>query len=63
MPLQGLPAKVVTRGYHLLSMPGNRVRVAGDWLLDTLLGRHGVQLGLIRGDAVPLESGKPFSQP
>jgi NADH dehydrogenase len=63
LPLRGLPAKVVTRGYHLLSMPGNRVRVAGDWLLDTLLGRHGVQLGLIRGEAVPLESGKPFSQP
>ncbi|MEU4238719.1 FAD-dependent oxidoreductase [Actinoplanes sp. NPDC026619] len=63
VPLRGLPAKMVTRGYHLLSMPGNRVRVASDWLLDTVLGRHGVQLGLIRGDAVPLESGKPNSQP
>ncbi|GIF19692.1 NADH dehydrogenase [Actinoplanes tereljensis] len=63
LPLRGLPAKVVARGYHLLSMPGNRVRVAGDWLLDSLLGRQGVQLGLIRGDAVPLDSGKPFSQP
>ncbi|GIM93873.1 NAD(P)/FAD-dependent oxidoreductase [Paractinoplanes toevensis] len=63
IPLRGLPAKVVTRGYHLLSMPGNRVRVAGDWLLDSLLGRQGVQLGLIRGSAVPLDSGKPFSQP
>jgi NADH dehydrogenase len=62
VPLRGLPAKVVTRGYHLLSMPGNRVRVAGDWLLDTLLGRQGVQLGVIRGNAVPLESGKPNSQ-
>ncbi|WP_030440588.1 NAD(P)/FAD-dependent oxidoreductase [Actinoplanes subtropicus] len=54
--VKGFPAKVVTRGYHLLSMPGNRVRVAGDWLLDALLGRHGVQLGLVPADAVPLES-------
>ncbi|MFF5297010.1 NAD(P)/FAD-dependent oxidoreductase [Paractinoplanes globisporus] len=59
--IQGFPAKVVTRGYHLLSMPGNRVRVAGDWLLDSLLGRHGVQLGLIPGEAVPLESQSPES--
>jgi NADH dehydrogenase len=59
VPVKGFPAKVVTRGYHLLSMPGNRVRVAGDWLLDALLGRHGVQLGLIRGEAVPLESRSP----
>ncbi|GAA0536154.1 hypothetical protein GCM10010172_16900 [Paractinoplanes ferrugineus] len=62
LPLRGLPAKVVTRGYHLLSMPGNRTRVASDWLLDTVLGRHGVQLGLIRGQSVPLDSGKPISQ-
>ncbi|MCY1137560.1 NAD(P)/FAD-dependent oxidoreductase [Actinoplanes sp. Pm04-4] len=56
VPLQGLPAKVVTRGYHLLSMPGNRVRVSADWLLDAILPRQGVQLGLVRGTAVPLES-------
>jgi NADH dehydrogenase len=56
IPLKGFPAKVVTRGYHLLSMPGNRVRVAADWLLDTLLPRQGVQLGLVPGEAVPLDS-------
>ncbi|XVU25968.1 NAD(P)/FAD-dependent oxidoreductase [Actinoplanes sp. CA-054009] len=56
LPLSGLPAKVVTRGYHLLSMPGNRVRVAADWLLDAALPRQGVQLGLVRGAAVPLDS-------
>jgi len=56
VPLTGFPAKVVTRGYHLLSMPGNRVRVSADWLLDLLLPRQGVQLGLVRGAAVPLES-------
>ncbi|WP_250028977.1 NAD(P)/FAD-dependent oxidoreductase [Paractinoplanes maris] len=56
VPLKGLPAKAVTRGYHLLSMPGNRVRVAADWLLDAVLPRQGVQLGLIRGTSIPLES-------
>jgi len=40
-------------------MPGNRVRVAGDWLLDTLLGRQGVQLGLVSKEAVSLESQSP----
>jgi NADH dehydrogenase len=56
IPLSGLAAKVVTRGYHLLSMPGNRVRVAADWLLDAVLPRQGVQLGLVPGSAVPLDS-------
>lgn len=38
IPLSGFAAKVVTRGYHLISMPGNRVRTAVDWLLDAVLG-------------------------
>jgi NADH dehydrogenase len=59
VPLKGFPAKVVTRGYHLLSMPGNRVRVAADWLLDLLLPRQGVQLGLVPGSAIPLDSARP----
>jgi NADH dehydrogenase len=59
VPLSGLPAKVVTRGYHLLSMPGNRVRVAADWLLDAVLPRQGVQLGLVAPGAVPLDSAVP----
>ena len=61
VPLKGFPAKVVTRGYHLLSMPGNRIKVAADWLLDTLLPRQGVQLGLVPGEAVPLDSAAPES--
>ena len=28
VPLSGLAATAVTKGYHLLAMPGNRVRVA-----------------------------------
>ncbi|WP_127499986.1 NAD(P)/FAD-dependent oxidoreductase [Actinoplanes solisilvae] len=59
VPLSGFPAKVVTRGYHLLSMPGNRVRVAADWLLDAVLPRQGVQLGLVPGRSVPLDSASP----
>ncbi|MDY7087478.1 MAG: FAD-dependent oxidoreductase [Actinomycetota bacterium] len=59
VPVTGLAAKVVTRGYHLLSMPGNRVRVAADWLLDAVLPRQGVQLGLVPGRAVPLDSSTP----
>jgi NADH dehydrogenase len=61
VPLAGLPAKVVTRGSHLLSMPGNRVRVAADWMLDAVLPKQGVQLGLVRAVAVPLDSATPPS--
>lgn len=63
IPLSGVAAKAVTRGYHLLSMPGNRVRVAADWLLDAVLPRQGVQLGLVAGDAVPLDSAFPEAMP
>ncbi|MCL7459579.1 NAD(P)/FAD-dependent oxidoreductase [Micromonospora echinofusca] len=57
--LSGLPAKAVTRGYHLLAMPGNRVRVGADWMLDAALPRPAVQLGLVPANAVPLESSSP----
>jgi NADH dehydrogenase len=63
VPLSGIVAKAVTRGYHLLSMPGNRVRVATDWALDAILPRQGVQLGLVPGEAVPLDSSAPEAMP
>ncbi|MEG3626690.1 NAD(P)/FAD-dependent oxidoreductase [Streptomyces poriticola] len=59
VPLSGPVAGAVTRGYHLASMPGNRVRVAADWLLDAVLPRQAVQLGLVRSWSVPLESASP----
>ncbi|QQM39840.1 NAD(P)/FAD-dependent oxidoreductase [Streptomyces liliifuscus] len=59
IPLSGPLAGVVARGYHLAAMPGNRVRVAADWLLDAVLPRQGVQLGLVRSWSVPLESASP----
>jgi NADH:ubiquinone reductase (H+-translocating) len=58
VPLSGLPAKVVTRGYHLWSVPSNRLRIASEWLLDAVLPRQNVQLGLVRGPAVPLAASK-----
>lgn len=59
VPLSGPAAGAVTRGYHLAAMPGNRVRVAADWLLDAVLPRQAVQLGLVRSGSVPLESASP----
>jgi len=59
IPLSGLPAKVVTRGYHLLAMPGNRVRTAADWALDAALPRQTVHLDLVRAAAVPLDTATP----
>jgi NADH:ubiquinone reductase (H+-translocating) len=52
-------AGAVTRGYHLAAMPGNRVRVAADWLLDAVLPRQAVQLGLVRAWSVPLDTASP----
>jgi NADH dehydrogenase len=59
IPLAGLPAKAVTRGYHLLSMPGNRVRTAAEWALDAILPRETSELELVRGGAVPLDTSAP----
>ncbi|WP_327685611.1 NAD(P)/FAD-dependent oxidoreductase [Streptomyces sp. NBC_00467] len=59
IPLSGPLAGAVTRGYHLAAMPGNRVRVAADWLLDAALPRQTVQLGLVRSWSVPLDSASP----
>ncbi|MEU4804734.1 NAD(P)/FAD-dependent oxidoreductase [Actinosynnema sp. NPDC023587] len=54
VPLTGWPAKVVARGYHLLAMPGNRVRVAADWLTGLLTRRQVVQFGLVPAAGVRL---------
>ncbi|WP_447007031.1 NAD(P)/FAD-dependent oxidoreductase [Saccharothrix isguenensis] len=54
VPLTGLPAKAVARGYHLLAMPGNRLRVAVDWLTELLVRRQVVQFGLVPEGGVKL---------
>jgi NADH dehydrogenase len=56
VPLSGLVAGAVTRGYHLVAMPANRLRVAADWLLDVVVPRQDVQLGLVRATGVPLDT-------
>ncbi|MDT0266455.1 NAD(P)/FAD-dependent oxidoreductase [Streptomyces sp. DSM 44915] len=57
--LSGPLAGAVTRGYHLMSMPGNRVRVGADWLLEAVLPRQAVQLGMVRSGSVPLDTASP----
>ncbi|ARQ67811.1 NAD(P)/FAD-dependent oxidoreductase [Streptomyces marincola] len=59
VPLSGPLAGAVTRGYHLFSMPGNRIRVAADWLLEAALPRQAVQLGMVRSGSVPLDTASP----
>ncbi|RKT54060.1 NAD(P)/FAD-dependent oxidoreductase [Saccharothrix australiensis] len=54
VPLTGLPAKLVAKAYHLLAMPGNRVRVAADWLTELLAPRQVVQFGLVPASGVRL---------
>ncbi|MGW5667692.1 NAD(P)/FAD-dependent oxidoreductase [Micromonospora sp. NPDC003776] len=59
VPLSGLLARAVTRGYHLTALPAGRARVAADWLLTALGSRPAVGLDLVSGPAVPLETGAP----
>jgi len=59
IPLSGLLAKAVTRGYHLMSMPGNRLRTAVDWAVDAVSPRQNVEFGLVRGSSVPLDTASP----
>lgn len=52
--LSGLPAKTLTRAYHLINAPTNKARIAANWLLDAVSGRQLQQLGLVGADEVPL---------
>jgi NADH:quinone reductase (non-electrogenic) len=47
--LTGLPAKVVTKGYHLFAVPapGNRLRIAADWAVNLISRPTPAQLGLV----------------
>ena len=55
VPLAGLTAKTITRGYHLLALPGNRTRTATDWTLNAIMPPRAVQLGLVDAGRVPLD--------
>jgi NADH:ubiquinone reductase (H+-translocating) len=62
VPLSGPLAKALTRGYHLLALPANRLRVATDWLNDVVEHRQFVRLGLVRSEQARLRSAEPVGR-
>lgn len=58
LPLTGVLAKVVAKGYHLLAIPhgANRLRVAADWLINLVSRPMATQLGLVHPSAASLQS-------
>jgi NADH:quinone reductase (non-electrogenic) len=63
VPLTGLIAKVVTKGYHLVAIPhrANRLRVAADWLINLVSRPMPTQLGHVQPAAAQLRS--EYSKP
>jgi NADH dehydrogenase len=59
IPLSGPAANVVTRGYHLAAMSGNRMRVLADWTLNTITPPEATSFGVISAESVPLDVDKP----
>ena len=59
IPLSGPPANVLTRGYHLYSMPGNRLRVATDWTVNGITSPELTSLSVISAKSVPLDVDQP----
>ena len=59
IPLSGPAANVVTRGYHLSAMSGNRLRVFTDWSLNLVTAPEATSLGVISAQSVPLDVDKP----
>jgi NADH:ubiquinone reductase (H+-translocating) len=58
IPLSGPPASVITRGYHLWVMSGNRARVLTDWTLNAVTPPEVTSFG---APSVPLDVNKPSS--
>jgi NADH:ubiquinone reductase (H+-translocating) len=59
IPVSGPPANVITRGYHLGAMSGNRMRVATDWTLNGITHPESTSLQVISAKSVPLDVDKP----
>ena len=59
VPMSGPVANVLTRGYHLYSMSGNRARVLGDWALNATTPAETTSLDVISAKAVPLDVEQP----
>jgi NADH:ubiquinone reductase (H+-translocating) len=60
VPLSGVPAKVLARAYHLVSLPHNRLRVATDWVNDVVEHRQFVRLGLVSHPEARLKVAEPL---
>jgi NADH dehydrogenase len=58
IPLTGVVAKLVTKGYHLYAIPAmpNRVRVGLDWVVNFFSKPVAAQLGLVSASAARLDS-------
>jgi NADH dehydrogenase len=59
VPLSGLAANAVTRGYHLNAMAGNRLRVLADWVLNGLTAPETTAAALVSAESVPLDVDEP----
>jgi NADH:ubiquinone reductase (H+-translocating) len=59
IPLSGPAANVVTRGYHLTSMSGNRLRVLADWALNGVTSPEGTSFEMVTAGSVPLDANHP----
>jgi NADH:ubiquinone reductase (H+-translocating) len=59
VPLSGPAANALTRGYHLYSMSGNRMRVLTDWTLNATTPAQTTSLEVIDAKSVPLDPNKP----
>ena len=59
VPVSGPAANALTRGYHLYSMSGNRMRVLADWALNATTPAEPTSLAVISAESVPLNVDKP----
>ena len=59
IPLSGPLANIVTRGYHLTAMAGNRGRVLGDWTQNAVMPAQAASFGLVDDKSVPLDPEHP----
>ncbi|ANZ35653.1 NADH dehydrogenase [Lentzea guizhouensis] len=47
VPLRGLVAKLVARGYHLMDLPFGRIRTAANWVTELGAGRQITHFGVV----------------
>jgi NADH dehydrogenase len=59
VPVSGLTANAITRGYHLAAMSGNRLRVLTDWTLNGITHPESTSLEMIGAESVPLDVERP----